>query len=207
MILCALNTSRSREQNAKIGSHRKSMRKVCLFIVTITRSYHQTWQTFFRNSRSAQRFVGFFFWIVLFGWWLAGLANSYHVVKTRLHLPVLVDEPQRLLSVCPPQAVSRWPPSGAVKPNERNLSCSTLLVSLLCRARNQVWPSLGAAVQKYPQELVLRCEHTTRNTRNNEKVPKSKIMLKRFHIDSSSKHTRHLLLLHLSIHATYFFLI
>ena len=32
-----------------------------------------------RNSRGAQRFVGFLFLTVLFGRWLAGLANSDHV--------------------------------------------------------------------------------------------------------------------------------
>ena len=30
MILCALSTSRSREQSAKLRPHRESMRKVCL---------------------------------------------------------------------------------------------------------------------------------------------------------------------------------
>ena len=36
-----------------------------------------------RNSRGAQRYVGFFFFlIVLSGWWLAGQLNSDHVITT-----------------------------------------------------------------------------------------------------------------------------
>ena len=43
-----------------------------------TRSYHyQTWP---RNSQGVQRFVGFFLLIVLFRCWLAGQANSDHMI-------------------------------------------------------------------------------------------------------------------------------
>ena len=62
MTLCARCTSRSREQSTKRRSRSESMRTVCLF-----------YTIFLRNSRDAQRFVGF-------GCWLAGQANSDHVV-------------------------------------------------------------------------------------------------------------------------------
>ena len=55
-------------------------------IVKITRLYdYRTWQThFLRNSRGAQRFVGFFFLILLFGCWLAGQAISDHVTDSKM---------------------------------------------------------------------------------------------------------------------------
>ena len=40
-----------------------------------------------RNSRSAQRFVGFFFLIVLFGRWLAGQANPDRMANTHYNPP------------------------------------------------------------------------------------------------------------------------
>ena len=44
----------------------------------------------FRNARGAQRFMGFFFFIVLFGCWLAEQANSHHMVAnhSRASLPI-----------------------------------------------------------------------------------------------------------------------
>ena len=58
------------------------MRKVCLFC---SQDNKIVWlsnmaDTFLRNSRGAQRFVGFHFLTVLFGCWLAGQTNCDHVV-------------------------------------------------------------------------------------------------------------------------------
>ena len=77
MILCAPSTWKSREQSMKRPYHTARVRERFFFsIVKITRCMiikHD------RHSRAAQRFVGFFFLIVLFGFWLAEQANSGHV--------------------------------------------------------------------------------------------------------------------------------
>ena len=59
----------------------KTCERFVYSIVRITSVYDdKTCKThFLRNSRSAQRFVGFFFLILLFGCWLAEQTNSYHV--------------------------------------------------------------------------------------------------------------------------------
>ena len=66
VILCARRMSISSEQNMKRRSRSESIHKVCLLYSKIKRSYdYQTWPThFFRNSRGAQRFMGFFSWCV-----------------------------------------------------------------------------------------------------------------------------------------------
>ena len=61
MILCARSTSRSREQSTKRRSRSENMWKVCLFY---SQNNKIVWlsnmaDTFWRNSRGAQRFVGF----------------------------------------------------------------------------------------------------------------------------------------------------
>ena len=64
MILCAPSTSKSREQSTKRPYHTTRVRERVFSIVKITRCMiikHD------RHSRAAQRFVGFFFLIVLFG--------------------------------------------------------------------------------------------------------------------------------------------
>ena len=61
VIFCARSTSRSREKNKKRRSHSESMRKVVYPIVKITR-LGQTWFVCLRNSRGAQRYMGFFSW-------------------------------------------------------------------------------------------------------------------------------------------------
>ena len=64
------------------------MRKLCLFC---SRNNKIVWLSnmadiFLRNSRGAQRFVGFFSWLCFFGCWLAGRANSDRVTnKLRSH--------------------------------------------------------------------------------------------------------------------------
>ena len=62
MILRARSTSRSSEQSTKRRS--RTVRNVCSFKIKITRLYdYQTWRIHFvRNSRGAQRFIGFFSW-------------------------------------------------------------------------------------------------------------------------------------------------
>ena len=81
MILCARNTSRSREQSTKRRSSSENMRKVCLF-------HRQNKKTLWlSNMAEIQGEVrkglwAFFFLTVLFGCWLAELANSDHVVIT-----------------------------------------------------------------------------------------------------------------------------
>ena len=66
MILCTRSTSRSHARE------RECVKR--LFASKIARVYeYQTWPT---HSRGAQRFVAFFFLIVLFGCWLAVQANS-----------------------------------------------------------------------------------------------------------------------------------
>ena len=62
MILCARSTSSSSEQSTKRRSRSESMRNFCFFHSQNNNIYdYQTWQTrFWRNSRGAQRFVGFF---------------------------------------------------------------------------------------------------------------------------------------------------
>ena len=74
MILCARSTSRSREQSTKRRSRSENMQKVCLFSNENNKSCdYQTWQThLLRNSRGAQRYVGFFLLLIVFvGCWLA----------------------------------------------------------------------------------------------------------------------------------------
>ena len=83
MTFCAHSTSWSREQSTKRRSRSKNMRKVCLFYSQVNEN---VWlsnmaDTVLRNSWGAQRFVGFFFLIVLFGCWLAGQANFNHVAN------------------------------------------------------------------------------------------------------------------------------
>ena len=61
------------------------MQEVCLLY---SRNNKIVWlsnmaDTFLRNSRGAQRFVGFFFLIVLFGFWLAEQASSGHMANTQ----------------------------------------------------------------------------------------------------------------------------
>ena len=70
MILCALNASRSREQSTENADHAaRTCERFVSLRVKMTRLYdYQTWQTcFLRNSQGVQRFVGFYFLIVLFG--------------------------------------------------------------------------------------------------------------------------------------------
>ena len=79
MILCACSTSRSSEQSTKNTDHTvRVCERFVYSVVKITRLYdYQTWKTrFWRNSRGAQRFVGFVFLTVLYGCWLAEQTNS-----------------------------------------------------------------------------------------------------------------------------------
>ena len=79
MILCARSASRSREQSTKHRPGSENMRKICLFYRQDCMVIKHGWHPCLRNSRSAQRFVGFLFMIVLFGRWLAGQAKLDHV--------------------------------------------------------------------------------------------------------------------------------
>ena len=81
MILCARSTSRSSEQSTKHRS-RSLCENVIHSIGEITpRLYdYQTWPThFLGNSRDAHVVRGLFFFIVLFGCWLAEQRNSGHM--------------------------------------------------------------------------------------------------------------------------------
>ena len=67
MLLCARSTSRSREQSTNRRSHSENMWKVCLFF---SQNNKIVWlsnmaDTFLRNLRCAQRFVGFCSWLCL----------------------------------------------------------------------------------------------------------------------------------------------
>ena len=81
MILCACSTSRSCEQSTK-HHWGKNMRKFCLFYrqnnksMIIKHGRHLFWEI----HEVRKRFVGFLFLIVLSRCWLAGQANSNHVV-------------------------------------------------------------------------------------------------------------------------------
>ena len=65
MILCARNTSRSREQSKKRRSRSENMRKVCLFysqnnkILWLSNNADIIIIIILRNSHGVQRFVGF----------------------------------------------------------------------------------------------------------------------------------------------------
>ena len=81
MILCARSTSRSREESMTQIKRREHVNGLFI-LVTITRFYdYQTWPThmLLRNSRGAQRFVGFCSldcaFRVLIGW--VGKLQSY----------------------------------------------------------------------------------------------------------------------------------
>ena len=81
MILCARNTSRSREQSTTCRSRSENTWKVCLLFYS--QNSKILWlsnvaDTFLRNSRGAQRFVGFFLECVLWCW-LAGQKRVQHV--------------------------------------------------------------------------------------------------------------------------------
>ena len=54
-------------------THLVKFNTICIIIKQCMPTY------FFRSSRGAQRYMGFIFLIVLYGCWLAGHANSYHV--------------------------------------------------------------------------------------------------------------------------------
>ena len=60
MILCARSTSRSSERSTKLGSHWKSMQKVCLFYSKKNNEIISLTNMADRNSPGMQRFVGFF---------------------------------------------------------------------------------------------------------------------------------------------------
>ena len=81
-----IQRDQSREQSTKCRSRSENM-WISSIIVNTTRFYvYQTWRSIcLRNPPGAQRFVGIFFLVVLFGCWLAGQTNSYHMVgMTRL---------------------------------------------------------------------------------------------------------------------------
>ena len=73
MILCARSTSRSREQRVKRRSRSENMRKVCLF-------YNQNnkilWLSNMADTHEVRKGIWDCFFIVLFGCWLAGKANT-----------------------------------------------------------------------------------------------------------------------------------
>ena len=77
MILCARSTSRPRDQSTKRRHEARTYERFVYSIVKIAKLYdHQTWQThLLRNLRGAQRCMGLFFLIVLFGCWLARQKN------------------------------------------------------------------------------------------------------------------------------------
>ena len=80
MILCVRSMSVDHVNRAQNADHAaRTCERFVYSRVKMTRLYdYQTWQTHFGgNSRCAQRFVGFYFLVVLFGCWLAGRANSY----------------------------------------------------------------------------------------------------------------------------------
>ena len=76
-IVCRDHVNRARNADHTV----RVCEKVVYSIVKRTRLYsYQTWQTHFcRNSRGAQRHAGFYFLLVLLGFWLAGWANSEHM--------------------------------------------------------------------------------------------------------------------------------
>ena len=83
IILCARSMLRSREQSVRRRPSRENMWKtwkVCLFNSQSNKIIKHGQHICVRNSQGAQRFVDFFFSIVLFGCWLAGQANSDHVI-------------------------------------------------------------------------------------------------------------------------------
>ena len=84
MILCAHRMSRSSEQSTNTDHTARTCGRLIYSIVKITRLYdYQTWQThFWINLRSAQRYVGFFFLIVLSGCchWLGRNSDQMDVI-------------------------------------------------------------------------------------------------------------------------------
>ena len=81
MILCARSTSRSSEQNTitQITQWGRVCKRLVYLLVKIARLYdHQTWETRFWRKL---KICGIFFLVALSGCWLAGQANSDHVVR------------------------------------------------------------------------------------------------------------------------------
>ena len=73
MIICAFSTSRSREQSPK--------RRSSNVILFYSQNDYQTWPMhLFQKFTRCAKVYGLIFLIVLFGCWLAGQANSDHVV-------------------------------------------------------------------------------------------------------------------------------
>ena len=73
-IFCAHSMWRSSERSTKRRSRSENMWKVCLFYSQnnkIEWLSYITADTFWRNLRGAQRYVGFYFLVVLCGCWLA----------------------------------------------------------------------------------------------------------------------------------------
>ena len=76
---------REKENSTKHRSRSENIWKVCLFYSKKTPRFYdyQTWQRhllLLRNSQMVRKGMWAFFLIVLFGSWLAGQANSAHVI-------------------------------------------------------------------------------------------------------------------------------
>ena len=100
MILCAHSTSSQREQSTKRRSRSENIRKVCYSTVKITGLYdYQTWTThFFLEIHEVRKGLWAFFLIVLSGCWLAGRADSDHVVGV-VFTHILLTRKSQLVSM------------------------------------------------------------------------------------------------------------